>query len=69
LSGGVSANSLLRKRIFDEGLKRGWKTFIPEIKFTTDNAAMIAIAGYYKFVSGYRAPFDIVPVSRSTDYR
>ncbi|MDO9679966.1 MAG: tRNA (adenosine(37)-N6)-threonylcarbamoyltransferase complex transferase subunit TsaD [Bacteroidales bacterium] len=69
LSGGVSANSLLRKRIFDEGLKRGWKTFIPEIKYTTDNAAMIAIAGYYKFVSGYRAPFDIVPVSRSTDYR
>ena len=69
LSGGVSANSLLRKRIFDEGLKRGWKTFIPEIKYTTDNAAMIAIAGYYKYVSGYRASFDIVPVSRSTDYR
>lgn len=69
LSGGVSANSLLRQTIFNEGLKRGWKTFIPEIKYTTDNAAMIAIAGYYKYLSGYRASFDIVPVSRSADYR
>lgn len=69
LSGGVSANSLLRQTIVNEGLKRGWKTFIPEIKYTTDNAAMIAIAGYYKYLSGYRASFDIVPVSRSTDYR
>ena len=69
LSGGVSANSLLRKRVCDEGLKRGWRTFIPEIKYTTDNAAMIAIAGYYKYMSGYRASLDIVPVSRSTDYR
>jgi len=69
LSGGVSANSLLRQTIFNEGLKRGWKTFIPEIKYTTDNAAMIAIAGYYKYLSGYRASFNIVPVSRSADYR
>ena len=47
IGGGVSANSGLRERIQSEGRKRGWRTFLPEFKFTTDNAAMIAIAGYY----------------------
>ena len=49
IGGGVSANSGLRNRIAEEGKKRGWKTFIPEFKFTTDNAAMIAISGLYKY--------------------
>jgi len=68
IAGGVSANSGLRERISEEGRKRGWNTYIPEFTFTTDNAAMIAIAGYYKFTSGHVTPPDIVPVSRSLDY-
>ncbi len=52
IGGGVSANSGLRERIAEEGEKRGWRTFIPEFKFTTDNAAMIAISGYYKYLKG-----------------
>lgn len=68
IAGGVSANSGLRERINEEGRKRGWKTYIPDFSFTTDNAAMIAIAGYFKFKSGHVTPPDIVPVSRSLDY-
>lgn len=68
LSGGVSANSELRKRVVESGDKYGWKTFVPELRYTTDNAAMIAIAGYYKYLSGHRASMDSVPVSRSADY-
>ena len=68
IAGGVSANSGLRDRVVLEGEERGWRTHIPEFRFTTDNAAMIAIAGYYKFLSGYKSSFDIVPVSRSMDY-
>ena len=45
IAGGVSANSGLRNGITEEGRKRGWRTFLPEFKFTTDNAAMIALAG------------------------
>ena len=48
IAGGVSANSGLRNGITEEGRKRGWRTFLPEFKFTTDNAAMIALAGYYR---------------------
>lgn len=68
LSGGVSANSYLRARITQEGLKRGWKTFLPELKYTTDNAAMIGIAGYYRYMSGHTSSPDIIPVSRAGDY-
>jgi len=68
IAGGVSANSGLRERINEEGRKRQWNTYLPEFRFTTDNAAMIAIAGYYKFTSGHVTPPDIVPVSRSLDY-
>ena len=52
IGGGVSANSGLRERVAEEGRKRGWQTFIPEFKFTTDNAAMIAISGLYKYRRG-----------------
>lgn len=64
LSGGVSANSLLRKTIETEGVKRGWNTYLPQFKYTTDNAAMIGIAGYYRYLSGHRASPNIAPVSR-----
>ena len=68
LSGGVSANSGLRARIEQEGRNRGWNTYLPALRFTTDNAAMIAITGYYRYQRGLFAPLDIAPVSRSTEY-
>ena len=68
IGGGVSANSGLRNRIEEEGRKRGWNTYLPEFKFTTDNAAMIAIAGYYHYLAGERAPLDVAPVSRMSDF-
>ncbi len=68
IAGGVSANSGLRSRIEAEGKKRGWNTFLPEFRFTTDNAAMIAITGYYKYKKGILAPLDIAPVSRAAEY-
>ena len=68
IGGGVSANSGLRNRIEEEGKKRGWNTYLPEFKFTTDNAAMIAIAGYYHYLAGERTPLDVAPVSRMADF-
>jgi N6-L-threonylcarbamoyladenine synthase len=64
IAGGVSANSGLRNAITAEGARRGWRTFLPELKFTTDNAAMIGIAGYYKYLTGEFAALDTVPVTR-----
>lgn len=64
IAGGVSANSGLRTAVVEEGRKRGWNTFLPEFKFTTDNAAMIAITGYFKYQKGEFAPMDISPVAR-----
>ena len=68
IGGGVSANSGLRERIVAEGRKRGWKTFLPEFKFTTDNAAMIAVAGWFRYKAGERTPLEVAPVSRMADY-
>ena len=64
LAGGVSANSGLRNAVVSLGEKMGWNVFIPEFKFTTDNAAMIAIAGYFKFLKGQFASQDIAPMAR-----
>lgn len=49
IAGGVSANSGLRKRLTEEGEKRGWQTYIPKFEYCTDNAAMIAVSGYFMF--------------------
>ena len=68
IGGGVSANSGLRERIVAEGRKRGWNTYLPAFKFTTDNAAMIAIAGYYRYLAGERCPLDVAPVSRISEF-
>ena len=67
IGGGVSANSGLRERIVREGEKRGWRTCLPEFKFTTDNAAMIALAGYYHYKNGERCTLDVAPVSRAAE--
>ena len=64
LAGGVSANSGLRSAMEAEAHKRGWGLFIPPFSFTTDNAAMIAITGYYRYIEGFFASDDIAPLAR-----
>jgi len=64
IAGGVSANSELRRALAEEGEKRGWNVYIPEIVFTTDNAAMIAVTGYYKYLRGEFASHDVIPLAR-----
>ena len=64
VAGGVSANSGLRNALILAARKNDWETFIPEFKFTTDNAAMIAITGYYKYLNKEFASQDIAPLAR-----
>jgi N6-L-threonylcarbamoyladenine synthase len=56
----------LRKALLREAEKNKWKMHIPPVKFTTDNAAMIAIAGYYKYLKGEFTAQETVPYSRVT---
>lgn len=64
IAGGVSANSGLRTGLEALGKKEGWKTYIPRFEFCTDNAAMIAVTGYYKYLNGEFAGQDAAPVAR-----
>ncbi|HEX2969337.1 MAG TPA: tRNA (adenosine(37)-N6)-threonylcarbamoyltransferase complex transferase subunit TsaD [Bacteroidales bacterium] len=64
IAGGVSANSGLRKAVKTEAEKHGWNLYIPEFRYTTDNAAMIGITGYYKYLAGIFAGHDIAPMAR-----
>ena len=64
LAGGVSANSGLRSALVLEADKRNWDIFIPPLNFTTDNAAMIAITGYYKHLTGEFASEDVAPMAK-----
>lgn len=64
IGGGVSANGGLRDAVAREGEKRGWQTFIPPRKLTTDNAAMIATTGYYKYLRSDFVGLDIAPLTR-----
>ena len=64
IGGGVAANSELRDTLTETAKRKGWKVFIPERKFTTDNAAMIAGAGYYKYLKGEFAAMDLAPDAR-----
>ncbi len=64
IAGGVSANSGLRQALTDTGIELGWNTYIPSFQFCTDNAAMIAVTGYYKYLNGLFAEQDISPTAR-----
>ena len=68
LAGGVSANSGLRERMKREAQIRNWSLFLPPIRFTTDNAAMIAITGYFKYREGLLCGLDVSPVSRAREF-
>jgi len=65
LAGGVSANSGLRAAFEDHAKRYGWLTHIPKFSYTTDNAAMISITGYYKFQDGIFASLDVAPFSKT----
>jgi N6-L-threonylcarbamoyladenine synthase len=64
LAGGVSANTGLRQGLQDLCAANGWNAFIPKFEYCTDNAAMIAIAGYYKFLKGEFVGQNIAPLAR-----
>lgn len=64
VAGGVSANSALRSAFENYSQKYGWKIHIPKFAYTTDNAAMVAISGYYKYLDKEFATPDIAPFAR-----
>ncbi|HXB32482.1 MAG TPA: tRNA (adenosine(37)-N6)-threonylcarbamoyltransferase complex transferase subunit TsaD [Puia sp.] len=65
IAGGVSANSGLRSAFRETGLVEGWNTFIPPFEYCTDNAAMIAITGHYKYLAGDFAPLSVSASARA----
>ena len=64
IGGGVSANSGIRQTLKEAEAKYGWKTFVPKFEYTTDNAAMIGIVGYYNFLENNFSDASIVSKAR-----
>lgn len=64
IAGGVSANSGVRQALIDASDKHGWKNYIPKFEYCTDNAAMIGIAGYYRYLAGEFSDMDVSPLPR-----
>lgn len=64
IAGGVSANSYLRNGIAELGRKHGWKVYTPTLQFCTDNAAMVGIAGYFKYLNSDFADISLPPYTR-----
>ncbi len=64
IAGGVSANSELRKQFVNKGKEHGWTVHIPKLEYCTDNAAMIAMAGYYKYLESDFVDQTIIPMAR-----
>ncbi len=64
IAGGVSANSQLRQAVRENGRRHGWNTYIPKFEYCTDNAAMIAVTGYYKFLAKEFAGQEVTPMAR-----
>lgn len=65
LSGGVSANTALRAAFHDYSCRYGWDIYIPKFGFTTDNAAMIGVVGYYKYLDKEFCPMEMPAFSRT----
>lgn len=65
IAGGVSANSGLRRSLKELGERSGWQTFVPPFEYCTDNAAMIAITAYHKYLAGNFADLSINPSARA----
>jgi len=66
IAGGVSANSGLRKAIVESGEKNGWQVYIPKFEYCTDNAAMIGITGFYKYLQEKFTDLSASPTARAT---
>lgn len=66
IGGGVAANSGLRDALVETGERYGWRTFLPELKYTTDNAAMIGLAAYHKYQANEFCGQNIAPRARYT---
>jgi len=64
IAGGVSANKGLRKRFAELGEEEGWRTFIPAFQYCTDNAGMIAMAGYFKYLNKEFSPLSVIPSAK-----
>lgn len=64
IAGGVSANSRLRESVNELAKKQGWKAYIPDFQYCTDNAAMIGITGYYKYLAGQLGSIGDKPFAR-----
>jgi N6-L-threonylcarbamoyladenine synthase len=64
IAGGVSANHGLQQELKRTGEEFGWTVFIPAFEYCTDNAAMIGIAAYYKFLKGEFCDLEITPLAR-----
>ena len=64
IAGGVSANSGVRNTLNDFGQKYNWNIYIPEFQYSTDNAAMIAIAGYHKYLNNDFSALNLAPYAR-----
>ncbi|RCW92731.1 tRNA (adenosine(37)-N6)-threonylcarbamoyltransferase complex transferase subunit TsaD [Winogradskyella arenosi] len=64
IGGGVSANSGIRKALKDAEQKFGWTSYIPKFEYTTDNAAMIGIVGYLKYLEKDFSDFDVMATAR-----
>lgn len=65
IAGGVSANSGLRNTLIETGKTEDWQVYIPEFKYSTDNAAMIGIAGYYKYLANKFTDLSAAPYARN----
>jgi N6-L-threonylcarbamoyladenine synthase len=65
IAGGVAANSGLRNAMTAMADEKNWTVHIPEFRFTTDNAAMIGITGYFKFLQGIFSTQDVAPIART----